>query len=224
MSGRIAGTVHAHNRGGAYVRRFSVPVNAATTFQQNVRGNLAASSAAWRNLSDPDRLAWVAWSSTHPIINRLGAAIILTGHQAFGQLNRNGFSAGLGVNFYTVPPAAPVYEFPFEADFVVDADGTGGTFTLGQTVQPGLDTIVQVFASPPVSAGVTFAKDKSKFIGILTVLAATAVPVDVDVLAMWEGRFGTFGVDLIGKKVIVAVRSFSNGQWSGLTSSSSLVV
>src|SRR5439155_18595087 len=36
ISGRIAGTVHARNKGGSYIRRFSVPINPATGFQQGV--------------------------------------------------------------------------------------------------------------------------------------------------------------------------------------------
>jgi len=224
MSGRQAGTVFSHNKGGSYTRRFSVPVNAATTFQQNVRSSLADNSSGWRQLMDADRAAWVAWASTHPVINRLGAAIILSGQQAYVQMNRNAFSSGEAANFFTVPPPEPVYEFPFAADFGIDADGTGGALTIESTVQPSADTIVQIFASPPLSPGRTFAKDLSKFIGIFTVLAATVPPTDNDILALWVGRFGTFGADLVGKKLIIAVRSYSNGQWSGITSSSTIVV
>lgn len=224
MSGRIAGTVHSHNRGGSYVRRFSIPVNGATQFQQNVRGNLADASQAWRSLLDEQRAAWVAWASTHPVINRLGASIILTGQQAYVALNRNGFSADLGANFYDVPPPDPAFQFPFEASFVIDADATGSALTLESTVQPSVNTTAQVFASPPLSAGRTFAKDKSKFIGTLNILAATAVPATWSIETMWVNRFGTYSTELIDKKLIVAVRTFSNGQWSGLTGSSTIIV
>src|SRR5207249_1902080 len=119
---------------------------------------------------------------------------------AYVQLNRNGFSAGQGANAYTVPPPEPAYLFPFEANFVVDADATGGNLTIQSTVAVASDTIVQIFAAPPLSPGITFAKDKSKFIGLFTVLSATVPPTDNDILAMWVSRFGTYGVDLIGKK------------------------
>jgi len=224
MSGRQAGTVFAHNKGGSYTRRFSVPVNASTSHQQNVRGNLAASSSEWRNLTDTQRAAWVAWASTHPIVNRLGAAIILSGQQAYTQLNRNGFSAGEGANAFVVPPVEPAFLFPFEADFAVDADGTGGALTIETTVAVAVDTIIQIFAAPPLSPGRTFARDKSKFIGVITVDSTDVPPIAETIKAMWESRFGTFGTSLIGKKIIVAVRSYSEGQWSGIITSSSIVV
>jgi len=224
MSGRVAGTVHAHNRGGSYVRRFSVPVNGATGFQQNVRGSLGDASQAWRSLLDEQRAAWVAWASTHPVTNRLGAAILLTGQQAYVQLNRNAFSAGEGQNIFDVPPPEPVFHFPFVADFVIDADTAGPTIKVTSDVQPAADVTMQMFASPPLSAGRTFAKDKSKFIGLIPVLAVTAVPHDYDITADWVSRFGTFGVDLIDKKLIVSLRSYSQGRWSGLTTSSTIVV
>ena len=96
MSGRVAGTVYSRNKGGSYIRRFSVPVNASTLFQQGVRSSLAAASSAWRDLTPSVQQAWVAWASTHPVIDRLGAAIQLTGQQAFVQANRNAFSAAVG--------------------------------------------------------------------------------------------------------------------------------
>jgi hypothetical protein len=140
----------------------------------------------------------VAWASTHPVINRLGAAIILSGQQAYVQMNRNGFSAGEGANAFDVPPPEPAFLFPFEADFVIDADGTGGTLTIESTVAVATDTVVQIFAAPPLSPGRTFAKDLSKFIGTFTVLSATVPPTDNDILALWVARFGTFGADLVG--------------------------
>jgi hypothetical protein len=223
ISGRVAGTVHARNKGGSYIRRFSVPVNPATTFQQNVRNALASSSAAWRNLTPTQQTAWQAWAATHPIIDRLGAAITLSGQQAYVALTQNAFNNGDGVAFYDVPPPSPVYEFPFEGDFAVVAASGGPTLTIGQTVQPAADTQVFVFASPPVSAGVTFVKEKVKFLGPITVLAATAVPVAVDVRAMWETRFGTFGASLIDKKIVFGLRTYNNGQLSGLVSSFGIV-
>lgn len=222
LSGRVAGNVFAHNKGGAYLRRYSVPVNPATTFQQNVRGDLADNSQRWRNLTDAQRAAWVSWASTHPIVNRLGATILLSGQQAYVSLNRNGFSAGAGAGTFDNPPPDPTFEFPFAADFAVDADATGGNLTIERTVAVTVDTIVQVFATPPLSAGRSFAKDKVKFIGLLTIASADAPPDDQDILAAWVERFGTFGVDLIGKKIIIAVRSYSQGQWSGLSSSSGI--
>lgn len=223
ISGRVAGTVHARNKGGSYVRRMSIPVNPATTFQQNVRSSLADNSAGWRNLAAADQMAWEAWAKTHPIVDRLGAAILLSGQQAYVALNRNAFSNGDGANFYTTPPAEPAFEYPFEKDFAVTMDGGAGTFVITQTVQPAADTQVFIYASPAVSPGRVFVKNLTKFLGAKTVLAATAVPVDVDIAADWVARFGSITAGLSGKRVAVGVRIYNNGQLSGLTSSSGII-
>ena len=224
MSGRVAGTVYSRNKGGSYCRRFSVPVNAATTFQQGVRNSLAAASSAWRDLSAPDQQAWVAWAATHPVVDRLGAAILLSGQQAFVQANRNAFSAGLGVPFFTAPPAEPSYEFPFESPFLVTMDASAQTLLIGQTVQPTANQTLLVFASPAVSPGKTNVAAIGKFLGPISVLAATAVPVDVDISSMWVDRFGSIDTGLIGKRVVVSLRTYSNGQLSGAVASSGICV
>lgn len=224
MSGRVEGVVHARNKGGSYVRRMSIPVNAATTFQQGVRNALAAASSAWRDLSASDQAAWVAWASTHPVINRLGAAILLTGQQAYVQANRNAFSAGEAIPAFTTPPVEPAYEFPFEPDFLVTMDASAGTLLINQTVQPAADTAVLIFASPAVSPGKVNVSAIGKFLGPITVLAATAVPVDVDISAEWIARFGTIDAGLVGKRVVVSTRIYSNGQLSGSVASSTLCV
>lgn len=223
MSGRVAGTVHARNKGGSYVRRFSVPVNPATTYQQQIRNNLAASAAGWRDLAPADQQAWVAWASTHPVIDRLGAAIQLSGIQAFVALNRNAFSDGLGDLFFTTPPVEPTFEFPLEAGFAVSFSAGGGTATIQQTVQPAADTEVFIYATPAVSPGITFVKDKTKFLGKYTVLAATTPPDDIDIATEWVARFGSISAGLEGKKVVIAARTYSEGQLSGIVSSFGIV-
>lgn len=224
MSGRVAGTVHARNKGGCYVRRFSVPVNPSTTFQQQIRNNLSASSSGFRNLSPAEQAAWAAWAETHPVIDRLGAAIRLTAQQAFVAVNRNAFSNGDGDLFYSLPPVEPEYEFPFEAGFTVAVDGGAGTMTISQTVQPAADTQVFVYASPAVSPGITNAKALTKFLGPITVLAITAVPVAVTIAAAWVVRYGSIHAGLVGRKVIIGLRTYSNGQLSGTVGSFGLVV
>ena len=144
ISGRIAGTVHARNRGGSYIRRFSVPVNPSTTFQQQIRSSLATASAAWRNLSAGVQLAWGAWAETHPVIDRLGAAIKLSGAQAFVAVNRNAFSAGLGALSIEVPPLEPVYEYPFEAGFTIASDQDGGTMTISSKEGKGTTVTILI--------------------------------------------------------------------------------
>lgn len=224
MSGRIAGTVHARNKGGSYVRRFSVPVNPSTSFQQNIRNCLSTISSAWRNLTAPDQSAWVSWAESHPVIDRLGAAIKLSGQQAFVATNRNGFSNGDGAIAFTTPPAEPQYEYPLEPDFTVTLDTAVGTLNITQTVQPAADTQLLIYATAALSPGISFAKGRNKFLGAITVLQATAVPAQIDITAPWITRFGSITPSQLGKKVIIGARTYSNGQGSGSVGSFGLGV
>jgi hypothetical protein len=202
----------------------SIPVNPATGFQQAARASLAAASANWRDLTDDNRAAWQAWASTHPVIDRLGAALLLTSQQAYVGVNRNVSDAGLAVPAFPDPPPEPTYEFPFQKAFVVDVSGTAATFVITTDVQPAEDTIVFVYASPAVSPGRTNVTPQMKFLGAVTVESTDIVGTDVDLDSMWVERFGSLGTGLIGKKVAVTVRTFSEGQLSGATGSAGVVV
>lgn len=224
ISGRIAGTVHARNKGGSYIRRFSVPINPATGFQQGVRASLADASANWRQLTDPNRLAWVAWSSTHPVIDRLGAAILLTGQQAYVALRRNADSAADSTIVLDDPPVEPTFEFPLLAGFVIDADSSGPTLTLATDVQPAADTTLLIYASPAVSPGRTNVSAQTKFLGAATVLSTDTVGTLIDILTDWVSRFGDLSTGLVGKKLAIGVRTYSQGQLSGTTASATIII
>jgi hypothetical protein len=103
MSGSIAGTTYAHNRGGPYARRRATPVNPSSTKQQAIRNILATCSAAWAGLTDAQRAAWTDWAALNPVVNSLGQSQQLTGHQAFNQLNTIRGLSALAPN--TTPPA-----------------------------------------------------------------------------------------------------------------------
>jgi hypothetical protein len=224
MSGRIAGTVHARNKGGSYVRRFSVPVNPSTGFQQTVRASLAAASAAWQALDPGVQQAWKAWAETHPVVNRLGASSLLTGHQAYVSCQRNAASAGELASLYENPPLPPAYEFPFDADFTIAASGTAGTMTIAPDHDPAASSVQLVYASPPVSPGRTHVSELMKFLGHYTVAHTGGAPPAVDIATEYEARFGDLTVSLVGKKVVVAVRTYSYAQLSGITAASTLFV
>ena len=223
ISGRVAGTVHARNRGGSYIRRFSVPVNPSTTFQQQIRSSLATASAAWRDLSEGIQLAFGAWAETHPVIDRLGAAIKLSGAQAFVALNRNAFSAGLGALSIEEPPVEPVYEYPFEAGFTIASNQAGPTMTISQTVVPAAVTTILVYTSPAVSPGITNTKALTKFIGVLSIPTTGTPPITRSIKTLFEARYGTFVPGLVGKRINVSCRTYSNGQVSAPVSSTGIL-
>lgn len=79
--GSVGGVTGSRNRYGSYLRARVVPVNRATSFQQEVRANLAQASGDWLNLLTPaQRLDWDAYAAQTPMTNRLGQTVYLTGH------------------------------------------------------------------------------------------------------------------------------------------------
>jgi len=86
-SGSVGGTTYSHNKGGPYMRTRAIPTNRQSIAQVAQRSFIAAASQAWRELPAANALAWVTWAPLHPVQNALGNSVMLSGHQAFVQLN-----------------------------------------------------------------------------------------------------------------------------------------
>src|SRR6267154_4350068 len=93
-SGSVGGITYSHNKGGAYIRKRSIPTNPQTTRQQTVRTILATLSSAWASLTSTQQGDWTTWAESHTIVDSLGLSIIMSGQQAFVQLNARVVDAG----------------------------------------------------------------------------------------------------------------------------------
>lgn len=83
-SGSIAGTVHARNRFGNYIRARTKPVNPNSSLQSVVRVALAYWAAYWHSpLSGANRIAWATYAAAVSMKNRLGETVYLTGFNHF---------------------------------------------------------------------------------------------------------------------------------------------
>lgn len=94
-SGSVGGVTASHGRSGQHVRARVVPVDPRSPFQSQVRiifGNL---SIAWQTLSLERRDAWATYAANVPVRNRLGDAILLTGHAMYIRNNVARLQAGL---------------------------------------------------------------------------------------------------------------------------------
>jgi hypothetical protein len=79
-SGSIAGTTHARNRFGNYIRARTKPVNPNTTAQALMKGILSYIVNAWSaTLTPAERIAWATYAAAIAMKNRLGEVIYLTG-------------------------------------------------------------------------------------------------------------------------------------------------
>lgn len=88
ISGSIAGTVHARNRFGNYIRPRTKPVNPRSTRQEAIRTIMSYLAEYWHNdLNDVQRGLWSTYAAAVAMTNRLGETIHLTGFNHFLRTN-----------------------------------------------------------------------------------------------------------------------------------------
>lgn len=205
-SGKIGGHVASRNRSGAYMRTKVTPVNASTSYQQNARGLLSALSTQWSGLTEAQRLSFN------------GAVSQFAKTDIFGDLkNPSGFNLYVKLNSNLVNTAQPQItsapekvEIPFSAISAISmAAGAGtGTITLADSALDG--ETVMVFATPPLSAGTSFAKNKKRYIAAVEVTAGA-----IAFGAAYVARFGAFAAGSniqVSFKVVAATGQASTEQ------------
>lgn len=153
-SGSIAGTTSSHNRAGQYTRNRRAPVQPVGTGRRAfIRSSFGAASSAWASLSSADQASWIAFAAGHPITDRLGQSITLTGQQMFVAVGTQLLNCGQPLP--TVPPASTTTAAPVVSVFTVTHTGT---ITMTLSPSGGASDFILVAFAAPVSAGVTFQK------------------------------------------------------------------
>lgn len=207
ISGRVAGNVFSRNRGGAYVRNGAIPTRSTTPFAEAAKARLGDWSKGWANLTAVQQMAWKNWATQNPVINRLGDAITLSGHQAYVQLNINiANAAGTAID---VPPvvAPPLALTSIAATYDIGA----GVFGIGFAPSPlGASECLAIEAAVVDNPGVSYVQNLYKLITI-TGAAPTTPQVNLD--ALLAPRFGTI---MVGQRVFY--RCYVIDQDTGLKS------
>jgi len=205
-SGSVGGQTFSHNRFGAYVRTRAIPTRSTTTEAENAKAILAAQSQAWGGLTDAQRAAWKSWADTHPVTDSLGNAQVLTGAQAYVQINARLDRAG--ETLLSLPPIASP---PAALETLTGTWDIGaGDFEVTFTPTP-LAAGIRLWSQAAVvaSAGITYIENLLKQVDIQA--AATASPVDLQ--SAIEARFGALQV---GNVVTIRCSTFDSA--SGLLS------
>ncbi len=204
VSGSVGGTVFSRNRYGAYMRFRAVPITNTSDAALNAKQQLTSASQRWQTLTDAQRLAWVGFAQTNPIINTLGAKQILTGHAAYVGLNARLLHDGQAQ--IDDPPVIPAPGGLVTLVQVCDI-GLGG-FSLTFTPTP-LDAGIKLWMKVAVveSAGINYVQGFLRFIG--TSAAAETSPFDHEALV--TARFGTL---IVGQFIHTQIQLFdsTNGQ------------
>jgi len=169
-----------------------MPTQPRTPAQVNQRARLTSQSAAWRGLTDAQRAGWNAFAQSFTIVNTLGTAIHLTGAQCFIKVNTVNLLNGDAT--VQLPPVLPA----FIANTVTALTAVAATPLISLTgVTPAGSTKYMVFASPQVSAGVSF-QGNFRFIQTSTTFTTGA-------LSLQTAYAAKFGALIVGKKVFVKI-------------------
>ena len=203
QSGKRGLNVSQKGAFGQISRTLAIPTNPRTSAQMGVRANLSKVAAAWRSLTEAQRVAWVAAAKEAKSSTRLGQNGTLSGFLLFTKINCT--LAQFGQEQVTAPPAQP--QFPDLAPQNLSITNTAGAIALKLTcpTSPGENTIVR--ASAPISQG----RQTCSNFRVLGTCPAV-VQGSADITSLYTARYG---VPPVGKKVYVQVNQFVNG-WESL--------
>lgn len=193
-SGKIGGHVASRNRAGAYFRTKVTPVNPSTAAQATVRNRLSTLSQSWRGLTAAQRLAWNAAVQDFQKTDIFGDLKSPSGFNLYQRLNNNIVTVG-GSEISSPPATAEVNQVVIGA---LTANITGDIISLVLSGAVPSTSEVKVFATPCVSAGVSFVKSEYRLIQIVAASATT--PVDLE--PAWTAKFGSL---VEGQKVFVKI-------------------
>jgi len=194
LSGKFGGSVASRNRGGSYIRTWVKPVNPRSVKQTFQRDQLATLAAGFRALGPTVIPQWNASAVNFPIKNRLGQTIHPSGLDLYVALNVNLISIGLPT--ITVPPV-PQDVLGFNS---LSMTSVLGVVSLVFTPAPSPTTTdTLIFATPGLSAGVSFVKSEYRLIGVMP--HGTASPFNIT--AMYTAKFGA---PIVGTQVFVNIR------------------
>lgn len=183
ISGSLAGTVFATNRGGAYMRTKTTPSNPQSAAQSAVRAIWSLVSKNWKALSEANRKAWSGVVDQYKSTDVFGDLKTPSGSNLFQKIN---------VNLSTI--GAPNLDLPavpagVEAPAVVELTADSG---LGIMAVQLADDLVSASAGLFIESigGVSPGKNnvKNLFRGVYTNIGA--INAGVDISAEQIARFG----------------------------------
>lgn len=178
--GKLGGHVLARNRSGAYIRTKVTPNNPQSTYQSIARALLAAFSSKWRALSQVQRDAWNGAVASFSGTNVFGDLVNPTGKNLFTRLNINIANAG-GTKILLPPMPTELPSIVGTTLAVVGAGASTITFPAVGT------TSVFIEATPPLSPGVGFFKNKFRLISNYVAGDAAITVTTAD----YDARFGS---------------------------------
>lgn len=197
--GSIGGTTFSRNRGGAYARQRVTPVNPQSAAQQAQRARVSELAGLWGStLTQAQRDGWKVFADNFPITDVFGDTLVLSAAQAYTRINCR-LLAGALTRIDNAPSDQAVTDLT-SASVVAETTGQTVVVTFAPTPVGSADH-VQVFATPGVSPGISFMKNKLRL--ITTSAAAQATGLDVG--PAYISAFGA--IPAVGLKIGLRVRT-----------------
>ena len=188
--GSVGGTTFSRNKGGAYARARVAPVNPRSPKQSAVRAAFAANAKQWTGVFTPaERTAWTAFAAANPLVNILGASIIVSGLAMAQKLNQ--VLTQIGEPTITDPPpdlSVPALPVP------TSAGASAGTslLTIDTAAQSAFDVAeYYIFATPPLAGGKKPGTSAYRFLGNFEPAAAA---VTIEIGSNYAAQFGAWNV------------------------------
>ena len=194
--GRIGGNIASRNGSGAYLKKFTNPINPQTVAQQIVRAIFGAISAAWRSLTELQQNEWNFAATLRPQEDSLGNEFFLSGFGLFNKL-QNALEQ-LGKPGTLLP--GPIDGVVNPDDLTLAIDAPLGTMVLDWTTNTPVGTSYGIYATAPLSPGRRTTKNDYR---LITVFDGTDLISEVEVSAAYDVVFG--GQPTAGQRVTMRV-------------------
>lgn len=196
-SGKINGWVASRNRGGSYMRTKVTPLNPSTTAQQNSRGILGSLSTQWSQLTDAQRLSFNNAVGDFSKTDIFGDIRNPSGINLFVKLNTNLILTGQ--TQITSAPAKEDILYSGISTLVMDVSSQSTVFTLANALNTGAKVLA--FATPSMTQGTSFVKNRLRSIGSFTIASTT--------LTVTSGYTSKFGAFVLGANVVAGFKIIS---------------
>lgn len=192
--GKLGGQVFSKNRAGAYVRTKVTPANPRTSTQMLSRSILGLLSASWSGLTEAQRRAWNNAVNDWQKTDVFGDSRKPTGKNLFTGLNKELLQSGQSQ--LNLPPEKEIMPELDELTPVVEISATEVVLGVGN-VPVGF--VLQVSATPSMTAGTSFIDDKLRVIGYQPAGA-------IDSTSVYSDYVDKFGTPTVGANIHFAVK------------------
>ena len=177
--GSLGGTVYSRNRGGAYTRNRSRPVQPLTALQIAVRLAVKQSANLYATaLTASQRAGWAAYAASNPQPDGVGGTMTLSAIAMFNKVNVPLIIAyGTGQAVLDGPGAVP-FLAALSAGPTMDITAGVVTIDLINSVDFAIGDILFGFVTKSCSAGRTPVHQPSQPIGVITLTAVPTTPTN----------------------------------------------